>query len=199
MGFLRTPSTIAATLRPGVSKVMDPRRWVAPRDSPADPLPPVPNKGHGSSYDQKILTELLPVSRPPIPHVQPLSSNPIVPISDEVKLLEFEPVSSESSSTPTRPVPSNLPKNMGIRHKAGLPPDKCRILEDASSSFSYENANFVEAVRNAPFIPSSATLDYSEPLRQIQIPYVDPPIEFADSASAPTDDMNLYSFSTPSP
>jgi hypothetical protein len=180
MGFLRNPSTISCTLKPGVSKVMDPRRWVAPRDSPAKPLHPGPNKGHGSSYDQKILTEMLPVSRPPLAHVQPLSSDPM---SEEVKQMDFEPV----------------PSAMGTRNDPSGTKGKCGIMKDAIDCFSYENADFVEAVRNPPFVPSSATLEYSEPLPPIQIPYVDPPLEFSDSASAPIDDMNLYSFSTPSP
>jgi hypothetical protein len=77
-------------------------------------------------------------------------------------------------------------------------------MNNALNSFS--NVDFIEDVRNPPFVSSSATLEYSTPLPPIQVPYVDPPLQFADpdsaSASASAhavDDMNLYSFSSPSP
>jgi hypothetical protein len=86
--------------------------------------------------------------------------------------------------------------NMGVRHTSCPPPDTCRVIKEASCFFTYENATFIDSVRTAPFVSSSATLDYSEALGPIQVPYVDPPMDFADSPPAPMNDMNLYSFST---
>jgi hypothetical protein len=153
-----------------VSKVMDPRRWITPRDSPAKPPHPVPKRGHGASYDKKILNEMLPFTRPPLAHVQPSPPDPLIA---DVKQMDFQPVT-------------------------------CGIMNDAINSFS--NVDFIEDARNPPFVSSSATLEYFSPLPPIQVQYVDPPLLFADpasasaSASAPAvDDMNLYSFSSPSP
>jgi hypothetical protein len=215
---------------------MDPRRWVPPRHSPTDPLPPIPSKGHGSSYDQKLIDQFFPpASKPlmcrpcavhvPCPHVPSRPSSPMVPHKDEANQLDFEPVfsKSKSKSTPIELNYSNLPTNIGTRLKTCLPPDnytsrlfisknakeqerscpgKAQIKDTSSfSTFdnAFDNATFVDSVRNAPFIPSSSTLDYSEALDPIQVPYLDPPMDFADPPPAPMDDMNLYSFSTPSP
>jgi hypothetical protein len=163
MGFLRKPSTISCTHKTGVKMVMDPRRWVEPKL--AKTPQPVPKRGYGSSHNKTIPNEMLPITRPPLAHVQP---SPL-----DVKQLNVQPV-------------------------------PCDIMNDAINSFS--NVEFIEDIRNPPFVSSSATLEYSTPLPPIQVQYVDPPLQFADpasasaSASAPAvDDMNLYSFSSPSP
>jgi hypothetical protein len=86
-----------------------------------------------------------------------------------------------------------------IRHTTPLqPPDSCRPLSPASSFFNYENATFIDAVRSAPFVPSSTTLGYSEASGPLYAPYIDPPIAFADSPLSPMNDLRLYSFSTSS-
>jgi hypothetical protein len=88
---------------------------------------------------------------------------------------------------------------LGIRHTTPFKPSECcRKLSPAISYLNLENATFIEAVRAAPFVPSSVTHGYSETPGPLFAPYIDPPIDSSVSPPSHLNDLNLYSFSTSS-
>jgi hypothetical protein len=151
---------------------------------------------HGSNYDQKLLLKFSsPAPSPPTPRLSSPPASPVVPYKstspfDELNELDFLPVASLSpppTFTCRRPNLRSIPVLcLGIRHTTPFEPSECcRKLSPARSYFNLENATFIEAVRSAPFVPSSITHGYSETPGPLYVPYIDPPIDSSVSIFSP--------------
>jgi hypothetical protein len=135
---------------------------------------------HGSNYDQKLLIKFSsPPPSPPTPLISSPPPSPSTPFKstspfDQLEELDFLPVitprpdgpvvpSRESTFPPTfscrRPTLSLTPAlRLGIRHTTPFKPSECcRALSPVITFLDLENANFINAIREAPFVSNSAT------------------------------------------
>jgi hypothetical protein len=133
----------------------------------------------GSSMVMDPRRWVAPKSPTKTPH--PITKSGQGPSHDKMIPHELSPI--------TKPPLAHVQLTPSDEKQMDFQTDSCGIMNNALQSFS--NIDFIEDVRNPPFVPSSVTLDYSVPLPPINVTYVDPPFQFADPAPV--------SFSSPSP